>query len=80
MALAVPLWAAMCAGGTAAAAAVLALSPTRSPARRAEAMVEDEAPQPPAARPEGKTEGWWVIDARRSRQNSDPHARAVQLG
>lgn len=51
MALAVPLWAAMCAGGTAAAAAVLALSPTRSPARRAEAMVEDEAPQPPA-RPE----------------------------
>ena len=48
MALAVPLRAAMCAGGTAAAAAVLALSPIRSPARRAETMVEDEAPQSPA--------------------------------
>ena len=35
MAVVVPLWAAMFAGGTAAAAAVLALSPCRSPARPA---------------------------------------------
>ena len=45
-----PLWAAMCAGGTAAAAAVLALSPRRSPARpEAPASAEEEAPPSPDA-------------------------------
>ena len=45
-----PLWAAMCAGGTAAAAAVLALSPRRSPARpEAPVLAEEEAPPSPDA-------------------------------
>ena len=50
MAVVVPLWAAICAGGTAATAAVLALSPRRSPARHAApVLAEEEAPPSPDA-------------------------------
>ena len=64
MAVVVPLWAAMCAGGTAAAAAVLALSPRRSPARpEAPVLAEEEAPPPPDA-PESDNESDGSADER----------------
>ena len=59
-----PQWGAMCAGGTAAAAAVLALSPRRSPARpEAPALADEEAPPSPDA-PESVNESDGSADER----------------
>ena len=73
MAVVVPLWAAMCAGGTAAAAAVLALSPRRSPARPEEpVLAEEEAPPSPDA-PESDNESDGSADERDGAADEGDH-------
>ena len=59
MAVVVPLWAAMCAGGTAAAAAVLALSRRRLPARPAAPVLSEEEAPPSLGAPESDNERRW---------------------